>query len=254
MNVEEKIRKLEAFKQLLNEYNASYGDSNLRAQIRTQINQNITWARREVIEAGCFHTLTISPPPAVGGLVMQNVDPFAMFFGPPYRMNFTSIISDMIDQTIGVLHATPEEEEPTAQVAKVEMHIVENYAFIAMPMDPQNSELEDVLDAIKEAAKRCGIQAERVDEPQTNERITDRILESIRSAEYVIIDLTHSRPNVFFEAGYAHGIGKIPIYVAKEGTHPEFDLKDYPIIFYRNMKQLKDMLEKRLRGLAARKA
>jgi len=33
-------------------------------------------------------------------------------------------------------------------------------------------------------------------------------------------------------------------------THIEFDLKDYPVIFFRNMKELKDLLEKRLRGLA----
>ncbi|HIP19479.1 MAG TPA: hypothetical protein EYG78_09125, partial [Sulfurovum sp.] len=92
-------------------------------------------------------------------------------------------------------------------------------------------------------ASRCGIEAERVDEVHSNERITDRMLESIRKAEFVIVDLTHSRPNVFYEAGYVHGIGKIPIYLAKEGTKLEFDLKDYPVIFFKNMKQLKDNLE-----------
>jgi len=68
--------------------------------------------------------------------------------------------------------------------------------------------LVDVLDAIKEAARNCGIHAERVDEPQYNERITDRILESIRKAEYVIVDLTASKPNVFYETGYAHALGR----------------------------------------------
>jgi len=77
-----------------------------------------------------------------------------------------------------------------------------------------------------------------VDELQSNERITDRILESIRKAEFVIVDLTYSRPNVFYEAGYAQGIGKTPVYIAKEGTQLEFDLKDYPVIFFKNMKQL----------------
>ena len=66
----------------------------------------------------------------------------------------------------------------------------------------------------------------------------------------MIVDLTGSRPNVFYEAGYAQGLRKIPIYIAREGTRLEFDLKDYPIIFFRNMKELKDGLEKRLRGLA----
>ena len=66
----------------------------------------------------------------------------------------------------------------------------------------------------------------------------------------MIVDLTASKPNVFDEAGYAHALGKTPIYVARHGTKLEFDLKDYPVIFFRNMKQLKDSLEKRLRGLS----
>ena len=100
---------------------------------------------------------------------------------------------------------------------------------------------------------RCGLQAERVDEVQSNERITDRILESIRRAEYVVADLTGARPNVFYEAGYAQGLGKIPIYIARAGTKLEFDLKDYPVIFFSGMRQLKEALETRLRGLAGKR-
>ncbi len=128
-------------------------------------------------------------------------------------------------------------------------NVEQGYAFIAMPMDAEDHALVDVLEAIKEAAKKCGVQAERIDEPQSNERITDRILESIQRAEYIIVDLTKSKPNVFFEAGYAHGIGKIPIYFARQGTKLEFDLKDYPVLFFRNLKELKESIDKRIRGL-----
>jgi nucleoside 2-deoxyribosyltransferase len=105
------------------------------------------------------------------------------------------------------------------------------------------------LEAIKESASKCEIKAERVDEVETNDRITDRILESIVKAEFVIVDLTKERPNVFFEAGFAHGLGKIPIYLARHGTPIHFDLKDYPIIQFRNMKELKEKLAKRLNAL-----
>src|SRR5271165_6999553 len=99
--------------------------------------------------------------------------------------------------------------------------------------------LVDVLEAIKDAAAKCGVTAERVDEVETNERITDRILESIIKAQYVIVDLTKERPNVFFEAGFAHGLGKVPVYVARHGTPIHFDIKDYPVIMFRNMAELK---------------
>lgn len=253
MDREEKIQRLDEFKHAVLDWSASYRDPANRKELRSSINQNKVWVRQEVIEARCFHTLTIAPPPAVGGLVMQNVDPFAMLFDPPYGMSMVDQVIDMIDQTIGVLR-TPAEEKPTVyDKPKIELNIERNYAFVAMAIDPSNPELEDVLDAIKEGASRCGIQAERVDEAQSNERITDRILESIEKAEFVIVDLTNSRPNVFYEAGYAQGISKTPIYIARDGTKLEFDLKDYPIIFFKNMKQLKDALEARLRALAERR-
>ena len=70
------------------------------------------------------------------------------------------------------------------------------------------------------------------------------ILESIQKAEFVIADLSHARPNVYFEVGYAHGLGKIPIYVASSDTKLEFDLKDYPVIFFKGLRELKDGLER----------
>jgi len=205
--------------------------------------------RQEVIEAGCFHTMTIGPPPAIGGLVMHDLDPFENVFSPPYRCDLVSVVLDMIESTIGVLKTGPAEPNPAR--ARVLVNIVANYAFVAMPMDKGNASLEDVLEAIKEAGHRCGVQAERVDDSQNNERITDRILESIRRAEFVIADLTDAKPNVYYEAGFAHALGKTPIFIAKDGTTLEFDLKDYPVIFFKSLKQLKEELEKRLRVLAA---
>jgi hypothetical protein len=184
---------------------------------------------------------------------MRNVDPFDLIFNAPYHMDLVSTVIDMVDQTIGVLNAGPADLPAAEPAFQVDADVQLGYAFIAMPIASDDHELEDVLDSIKEAAKRCGIHAERVDEPPSNDRITDRILESIRKAEYVVVDLTGSRPNVFFEAGFAQGLRKTPIYIAREGTKLEFDLKDYPVIFFRGMRELKDKLEQRFRGLANHK-
>lgn len=249
MDTPEKIERLREFAAAVREWERSRS-----TQARTYINENLNWVHREVLEAGCLRTLTISPPPAIGGMIMRNVDPFRSIFTPAYGDPLTPYVFDMLDQTIGVLRDPPPQRDLSSSKISVEAGIQQGYAFVAMPIDPSNPELEDVLDAIREAALRCGINAERVDEPHSNERITDRILESIKKAEFVIVDLTGSRPNVFYEAGYAQGLQKIPIYIAKEGTKLEFDLKDYPIIFYRSLKALKDALEARLRGLRAPKA
>ena len=249
MDPEDKVSRLRKFQNAVRAW-----DRTTSPEARSYINQNLTWVRREVLEAGCLRTMTISPPPAVGGLIMRNVDPFLSIFTHVYGDSLASYVQDMIDQTIGVLNDPPPPAKASAPTVEVDKDIKSGYAFIAMPIDPNNDELDDVLDAIKEAANRCGIHAERVDEPHSNERITDRILESIRKAEFVIVDLTGSRPNVFYEAGYAQGLRKTPIYIAKDGTKLEFDLKDYPVIFYRSLKTLKDALEARLRGLRSTNA
>lgn len=183
---------------------------------------------------------------------MQNVNPFDMIFEKVYLRSLNSQVRDMVNQTIGVLEDwkhNPPEDKPTRNEPELEFQIQQGYVFVAMPIDPSSS-FNDVLDTIKETCEKCGLNAERVDEAQANERITDRILESIQKAEYVIADLTESRPNVFYEAGYAQGIGKLPIYIARQGTELEFDLKDYPVIFFDSYRDLKKGLEGRLRGLA----
>jgi hypothetical protein len=252
MNVDEKIARLEAFQRLVIEWEGSDHNAQRQAELRSAISREKSWVRQEVIAADCFKTLTIGPPPAIGGMIMNRVDAFHMLFDPPYDLSMVADVSDMIDETIGVLRSNPDEHDGKQGAPTLQEQTLPGYAFVVMPMTEGRPEFDDVLDAIKDAASRCGVQAERVDEAHTTERITDRILESIRRSQYVIADLTEGRPNVYFEAGYAHALQKTPIYIAKAGTKLEFDLKDYPVIFFSGLRELKDNLEKRLRGIAAK--
>jgi hypothetical protein len=235
VDLDEKIALLTRFRDGLSAHRKSGG-----AALREWLNRNVASVRKEVIEANCFHTLTITPPPITitpppitGGLIFKNIDPFNYMFDPPYGTSVVPNICDMIEKTIGLLR-NPVEAAQTG--ASPNEGIEFGTAFIAMPIDENDHQLIDVLEAIKESASKCGITADRVDEVESNDRITDRILESIRKAEFVIVDLTNERPNVFFEAGFAHGIEKIPIYLARHGTKIHFDLKDYPIIQFRSMR------------------
>jgi hypothetical protein len=241
VDLDEKIALLTRFRDGLTAHHKSGG-----AALREWLNGNVVWVRKEIIEAKCFHTLTITPPPITGGPIFQSIDPFNYMFDPPYGRSVVPNICDMIDKTIGLLR-NPVEAAQTVPSPSDGIEL--GTAFIAMPIDENDHQLIDVLEAIKESASKCGITADRVDEVESNDRITDRILEYIRKAEFVIVDLTNERPNVFFEAGFAQGIGKIPIYLARHGTKIHFDLKDYPIIQFRNMKELKEKLAKRLNAL-----
>lgn len=95
------IEKLEYFKGLLNEW--EYG--NPTAQSRSEINKNIQSVRQLLRQTGSSKTVTISPPPMIGGPIIQNIDPLTCIFEPPYGLSVVSILSDCIDEAIGVIES-----------------------------------------------------------------------------------------------------------------------------------------------------
>ena len=111
---QELIDLLETYKAALQVWNAGHDTLEDGTSIRTFINRNTPAVRKIVWRAGSGRTMTVSPPPAVGGLVMRNVDPFSCVFQGPYRLNMVPVISDMIDEAVGVIMAgelPPESKE-----------------------------------------------------------------------------------------------------------------------------------------------
>ena len=222
-------------------------------ELRRKINKNKPRAAQILDSCGCGGVLEQYPPPAIGGPVLRFPILDLIVENLTLRNIGKEFFFDKIDQAIGVLEAASEKDDQSA-APEPSVKITKGFVFIAMPMNESDPALEDVHEAIKEVATNCGLLAERVDDPESSERITDRVIDSLQKAEYVVADLTHARPNVYYEAGFGHAFGKTPIYIAREGTEIEFDLKDYPIIFFKNIKNLKKGLKSRFIGLGKNKA
>ncbi|PIA77438.1 hypothetical protein BFR04_08295 [Gaetbulibacter sp. 4G1] len=97
------IDKLEKFKELIIRWNSVEMTTAEASKVRSGINKRRTFVEEMVNRTGCGKRFDWSPPPMVGGFQMKGVNPFDVFFEPPYGTPVTAMITDMIDQTIGVI-------------------------------------------------------------------------------------------------------------------------------------------------------
>ena len=129
-----------------------------------------------------------------------------------------------------------------------------NTAFIMMAIDDSNPELEDIEAGIIEVFKGFGIKAITAKEIEPGEVITDHILSEIESSEFLIADLTHERPNVYYEIGHAHALNKRVFLVRKKGTKLHFDVVQRSCPEYENTTGLKTLLRRWLEMATSKKS
>ena len=104
------------------------------------------------------------------------------------------------------------------------------FIFVLMPFDEKFNDIYEF--GIQGAAKEVNAYAERVDNQIFNENILDRIFNQINKADVIVADMTGRNPNVFYEVGYAHALGKIVLLLTQNTNDIPFDLKHRQHIVY----------------------
>ncbi len=119
------------------------------------------------------------------------------------------------------------------------------FVFVLMPFDPSFDDAYQL--GIKAAVEEAGAYCERVDEQFFDERILDRIYNQIAKADVIVSDMSGRSPNVFYETGYAHALGKRVILLTQNAADIPFDLKHFPHIIYQgSIRSLKTELVRRI--------
>ena len=102
---------------------------------------------------------------------------------------------------------------------------------------------------IKPTIKDFGLKAIRIDEIQNSGVISEQILRHISESKYVIADLSGERPNCYYEAGFAHALGKELILTIRHGDRIHFDLSGHRFFQWETEMDLRHFLKKRFNSL-----
>ncbi len=95
---------------------------------------------------------------------------------------------------------------------------------------------------MKAAVEAEGYQRKRADDFWVNHNIIQDIPELICTSSVAICDLSDKNPNVFYEAGIAHTLGKEVILITQSMNDVPFDLRSLRCITYLNNQEGFDKL------------
>ncbi|WP_155937431.1 hypothetical protein, partial [Methanoculleus sp. MH98A] len=101
-------------------------------------------------------------------------------------------------------------------------------------MMPFSKDFQGVYDAIRSACASADFNSRRVDEVWNNSEIVQDIFELIFTSAIVIADFSQRNPNVFYEVGIAHTLGKEVIPIAQNEGDIPFDLHHHRVLLYHN--------------------
>jgi len=79
------------------------------------------------------------------------------------------------------------------------------------------------------------------------------VTQLIEDAEFLVCDLSRERPNVYYELGYAHGVGNEAediLLVAREGTKLHFYGAPLRVHYYESPEHLKEIVATQLRAMS----
>ena len=103
---------------------------------------------------------------------------------------------------------------------------------------------------IERAISDAGFKPVRIDRKEHNNEIPDEIIAEIRNSEFVVADFTGQRSGVYYEAGFAMGLGRRVIWCCRKDEIDKlhFDTNHKNHIDWETPNELHDRLYKRIRA------
>lgn len=120
-------------------------------------------------------------------------------------------------------------------------------------MTPFAPHFESVFSTIQRAALQCGLEAVRAKDIWQHSVVIQDVFSLIFRSQIVVCDFTGKNPNVFYEAGIAHTLGKHVVPITQSEADIPFDLRHHRYLPYLNndegRAELMRLLTSRFRSL-----
>ena len=109
-----------------------------------------------------------------------------------------------------------------------------NYSvFVLMAFDEKFDDVyEAFIKPLFEESKDASFSVDRADDIHNQQNIMQDIVTRITDSHLIVADLTDNNPNVFYELGVAHTLGRPVILLAQNMDDVPFDLRAYRVLIY----------------------
>ena len=137
-----------------------------------------------------------------------------------------------------------------ARIASQSSDVDSAQAFVAMWFDDSMTECYE--NGVAPGIEDSGYTARRIDQKEHINRIDDEIIAEIRRSRFLVADFTRgcdgARGGVYYEAGFASGLGRPVIYICREDMVDKlaFDTRQYNHILWKKPGDLREALRNRI--------
>lgn len=115
-------------------------------------------------------------------------------------------------------------------------------AMLVSVMMPFNRSFDAVFAGIQSAAAGVGLRCRRADDIWENPSVIQDVVALLDRSRIVVCDCTDRNPNVFYEAGIAHTLGREVILIAQAEHDIPFDLRHLRFVrYYGNAQGINDL-------------
>jgi len=174
------------------------------------------------------YALDLDVPPLTNRLLWENRGRFDMPVDFEFSRNHWAVKElDLYQFLLG--NVRPRRQRPKVFDIAEHEEIQQQLVSVMMPFDAR---FNGVYAAIQQAAENCGLLTRRVDEIWEAPGIIQDVVNLIDRAKIVVCDCTGRNPNVFYEAGIAHTLGREVILITQSEHDVPFDLRQLRFLPY----------------------